>query len=440
ARGVAGALVAARPGRLRRRRHVEPFRGAPACRHATGLALRHAPLRARGAPRGGRHAAGGARGAPRLLDGGHVRRARPGRGELRVLGHHGGTRTDPSHPGASPFPRPRAARDRALRALLDRAPARSSHASRTLRGRRDGPLRRVRHELPRTHGSRAVSQRVAPRMEAPGRRRHVPVGPPHAAASGAPRRRRRVDRGAHDPLRARPGGIRRVPDPGGGRGAAAGGRQLLRALGPDAAGAPGHGGGLVGHRLALHALHAGRLVATRRPPRVRIALVSAAALPGGEPEAAVRLLRHRGLPASPQHPLPRGHDRGAAALPARPVRQRRRALTPHVARAALVCWPTTASSWRPRVSGTRSTNGASPSGTSPSSATTAAWPARRSDSAPTSARPSIAPTTPAFVTQARAVARSVVGKFSVLSALSAIVIPDSKNTMAANAGNRYWVR
>src|SRR5262249_22986277 len=147
-------------------------------------------------------------------------------------------------------------------------------------------------------------------------------------------------------------------------------------------------GGLVGHRLALHALHAGRPVAARRPPRGGVALVPAAALPGREPEAAVRLLRHGGLPAGPQRPLPRGDDRGAPALPAGTVRRRRSGLPPPVARAAPAGSPMTASSWRPRVSGTRSTSGASARGTSPSSATTAAWPPRRSDSAPTSARPS----------------------------------------------------
>ena len=55
-------------------------------------------------------------------------------------------------------------------------------------------------------------------------------------------------------------------------------------------------------------------------------------------------------------------------------------------------------------------------------------------------RPSTAPTTPAFVTQARAVARSTVGKHSVLSAVTAIVMPDSKKTRAANDGNSTGVR
>ena len=109
-----------------------------------------------------------ARRAPRLLDLGHVRRAHPRRRQLRLLGHRRGARADPPQPGASPSARPRAARQRALRALLHRAPARPSRAGRHRRGRGHGALRRVRHALFPPHGAGAVSQRVAARVQPPG--------------------------------------------------------------------------------------------------------------------------------------------------------------------------------------------------------------------------------------------------------------------------------
>src|SRR5262249_41914648 len=106
---------------------------------------------------------------------------------------------------------------------------------------------------------------------------------------------------------------------------------------------------------------------------------------------------------------------------------------------ALPTSPLATSSSRPNVSGTRNISGASRSGRTPRSAMMGAWPPIVADSSPTSASPIEAPATLAFVTQARAVARSAVGKLSVVSALTDTVMPDSKNTTAANAGKRYPV-
>ena len=94
---VGGAALARHPRGLRAGRHVEPERAAPARRCPAGVAVRRRPLRAGRAAARERGAAGDRMVArARLLARRHAGRARPGGGQLRLLGHRRGARADPS--------------------------------------------------------------------------------------------------------------------------------------------------------------------------------------------------------------------------------------------------------------------------------------------------------------------------------------------------------
>src|SRR5262249_36198912 len=92
-------------------------------------------------------------------------------------------------------------------------------------------------------------------------------------------------------------------------------------LGPHAARPPGDTRRLVGHRFAVHPLHAGRPVPTCRSPRLGLPPLPAAPLLGGEPEAAVWLLRYRGPAAGVELALPSADAPGAPGAAARTIRR-----------------------------------------------------------------------------------------------------------------------
>jgi hypothetical protein len=75
--------------------------------------------------------------------------------------------------------------------------------------------------------------------------------------------------------------------------------------------------GFVGHRLVVHAVHTRGAVASRRPPRARVASLPAASPLRREPEAALRLFRNRRVADVPQRELPRRHGRRIEEAPAR---------------------------------------------------------------------------------------------------------------------------
>ncbi len=86
-------------------------------------------------------------------------------------------------------------------------------------------------------------------------------------------------------------------------------------------GPPGDTRRLVGHRFAVHTVHAGRTVPTCRSPRLGLPPLPAAPLLGGEPKAALRILRHGGPAAGVELALPRAHDPGAAGAAAGTLRR-----------------------------------------------------------------------------------------------------------------------
>src|SRR5262249_35155981 len=320
------------------RRRVQPRRATPAPTVPSGVALRRRALCPRRAPARQRRPSGSDGRARGRLAGGRAGRMPPDGRHLGLLGNRRRARADPPAAATHAAARPCAVLHCPLRALLHRAYPRPPRAGRH-RGRPgDGALRRDRPPLLPSHGARSVPERLAAGGEAAGRRAHAALGPPVPAEP----RGARPGGGGHaaprDPrlLRSRRAGGLRAP--GRPRGPVPRGRQLFRALAPGADRQARADDRRLGHRLLVHLLYAGRAVAARRSPHAGRAPPSAAALPGGQPEAPLRLLRHRGPGHVQEPPLPRAHDCGASSPESGAVRA-------HDERGGMTAFGTAAGRW-----------------------------------------------------------------------------------------------
>ena len=303
-----------------RPRHVRPPRAAPAAGRAARLALRRDRLRARRAS-----SSRTSRSSSRLFAVqdffsfdflvAHI-----------VVGASSGYSIITAHElihregRVGPAARPHPARQRALRALLHRAPARPSPARRDAGGSGDRALRRDLPPLLPPHRAGAVQERVAAREEAPRRRVDVEPRPRACSAtacctgswpSGASRRAIAVVFGwvslaafvLQGWLASRLLEIVNYFEHWGLE-------RQRRARRPER---------VLGHARVVHVLVADRPLAPRRPPHLRRAPVPEAPLlrGGARPPARLRRHDHDGDDQEPRVP-PSGH-RGARAPPARPL-------------------------------------------------------------------------------------------------------------------------